>query len=119
MPADIARRDEAVAQWTTRFLEPVLKNPAIKVLITWNWQIATHGIARRPSRGSETSASRPAHCPLTTSSGKSQWPRRCAGRCKPLPTLRLSSFWQGFRNDVADNCPPKGGFQAKSLPSIA
>jgi endo-1,4-beta-xylanase len=35
MPADIARRDEAVAQWTTRFLEPVLKNPAIKVLITW------------------------------------------------------------------------------------
>lgn len=33
---DIARRDEQVAQWTSRFLTPVLKNPAVEVLITWH-----------------------------------------------------------------------------------
>lgn len=36
MPKEIAKRDEQVALWTTRFLEPVLKNNAVKVLITWH-----------------------------------------------------------------------------------
>lgn len=33
---DISKRDEQVAEWTSRFLEPVLKNRAIKALITWH-----------------------------------------------------------------------------------
>lgn len=36
MPKEIAKRDEQVALWTSRFLDPVLKNRAIKVLITWH-----------------------------------------------------------------------------------
>ncbi len=36
LPKDITKRDEEVAEWTTRFLAPVLRNPAIKVLITWH-----------------------------------------------------------------------------------
>jgi endo-1,4-beta-xylanase len=36
LPKDITKRDEEVAEWTTRFLMPVLRNPAIKVLITWH-----------------------------------------------------------------------------------
>jgi endo-1,4-beta-xylanase len=32
---DPARRDEEVAAWTTRYLAPVLQNPAIAALITW------------------------------------------------------------------------------------
>lgn len=36
LPRDITKRDEQVAAWTTRFLEPVLRNPAIKVVITWH-----------------------------------------------------------------------------------
>ncbi len=35
-PRETAKRDELVAQWTTRFLQPVLKNPAIDALITWH-----------------------------------------------------------------------------------
>jgi endo-1,4-beta-xylanase len=33
---ETARRDEAVAAWTTRFLQPVLRNPAIEAVITWH-----------------------------------------------------------------------------------
>ena len=33
---EIAKRDEAVALWTRRFLEPALANRAVKVLITWH-----------------------------------------------------------------------------------
>lgn len=35
LSSDAARRDEEVAGWTTRFLGPVLKNPAVAALITW------------------------------------------------------------------------------------
>ncbi len=35
-PKEIAKRDEQVALWTKRFLEPVLKNRAVKVLIPWH-----------------------------------------------------------------------------------
>jgi endo-1,4-beta-xylanase len=35
MPKEIAKRDEEVALWTRRYLDPVLQNPAVKVLITW------------------------------------------------------------------------------------
>ncbi len=35
-PREIASRDEKVAEWTTRFLVPVLRNPAIECLITWH-----------------------------------------------------------------------------------
>lgn len=57
---DISKRDEQVAEWTTRFLEPVLRNRAIKVLITWHlsdkytWyrepQVASERSFRFPSR---------------------------------------------------------------------
>ena len=36
LPKEIAKRDEQVANWTSRFLDPVLKNKAVKVLITWH-----------------------------------------------------------------------------------
>ncbi|MGP9813783.1 endo-1,4-beta-xylanase [Rhodopseudomonas sp. NSM] len=35
LPADIAERDAAVAQTAKRFLEPTLRHPAVKALITW------------------------------------------------------------------------------------
>lgn len=35
-PREIALRDAKVAEWTTRFLEPVLRNPAVECLITWH-----------------------------------------------------------------------------------
>lgn len=35
-PRETAKRDEMVAQWTTRFLAPVLANPAVKAVITWH-----------------------------------------------------------------------------------
>lgn len=35
LPRETARRDEMVAEWTTRFLAPVLRNPAIEAVITW------------------------------------------------------------------------------------
>ncbi|HRE20451.1 MAG TPA: endo-1,4-beta-xylanase [Rhabdaerophilum sp.] len=35
-PREITLRDEKVAEWTTRFLVPVLRNPAIECLITWH-----------------------------------------------------------------------------------
>lgn len=36
LPRELSKRDELVADWTTRFLEPVLRNKAIKVLIAWH-----------------------------------------------------------------------------------
>lgn len=36
LPKEIAKRDEIVADWTHRFLEPVLANPAVKAVITWH-----------------------------------------------------------------------------------
>jgi endo-1,4-beta-xylanase len=57
---DISKRDEQVAEWTSRFLVPVLKNPAVKVVITWHlsdkytWyrdrEVATERNFRFPSR---------------------------------------------------------------------
>lgn len=35
-PRETARRDEAVAKWTRRFLAPVLRNGAIEAVITWH-----------------------------------------------------------------------------------
>ncbi|MCA0399966.1 MAG: endo-1,4-beta-xylanase [Proteobacteria bacterium] len=35
LPEDTTRRDEITAQWTTRFLTPVLANPAVEMLVTW------------------------------------------------------------------------------------
>lgn len=35
-PREVSKRDEMVAQWTTRFLAQVLKNPAIDAVITWH-----------------------------------------------------------------------------------
>jgi len=35
-PRESARRDEMVAQWATKFLAPVLRNPAIEAVITWH-----------------------------------------------------------------------------------
>jgi endo-1,4-beta-xylanase len=35
LPFDIARRDELVAGWTARFLNPVLENRKVKAVITW------------------------------------------------------------------------------------
>jgi endo-1,4-beta-xylanase len=35
-PRETIKRDALVAQWTTRFLTPVLKNPAVEALITWH-----------------------------------------------------------------------------------
>ncbi len=35
-PRETAKRDELVAAWTSRFLVPVLRNPAIESVITWH-----------------------------------------------------------------------------------
>ncbi|CAN1503398.1 XynA Beta-1,4-xylanase [Rhabdaerophilaceae bacterium] len=36
LPRELSKRDEIVADWTSRFLEPVLRNQAVKVVITWH-----------------------------------------------------------------------------------
>lgn len=36
LPREAAKRDEITAEWTARFLTPVLQNPAVEMLVTWH-----------------------------------------------------------------------------------
>ncbi|MGL5446944.1 MAG: endo-1,4-beta-xylanase, partial [Rhabdaerophilum sp.] len=53
-PQEQALRDERVALWTSRFLDPVLKNKAVEVLVTWHlsdkytWYRSAPVVASRP-----------------------------------------------------------------------
>lgn len=59
-PRESVKRDEMVAQWTSRFLVPVLRNPAVEAVITWHlsdkytWyrepQVAAHRNRDFPAR---------------------------------------------------------------------
>ena len=52
-PRESVKRDEMVAQWTSRFLVPVLRNPAIEAVVTWHlsdkytWYREPQVVARR------------------------------------------------------------------------